>query len=992
MSMRGGKIPIFTVRMRMERLEERTNDTVLPPIEDLFRKEEMAAGLTKEFVENMTFSKYPEVKKSSASALKAMLMNTNNLDELRACGIVGSIIEAVRRVDLKKEEEVQGSHIEHLVESLHILTENNEGMLIRLVSHPMGTKTIIRLCRSLRDKLQALCFDILEWIHQMMDGPRELLNYDILKTLLSPTFLFKKTTSMDVRHRACHLISQLTPKAPMLFDPEVMNMLVLEPKSGKRRIDGYMEMQLLSSLLVHMAWRERVQKGFLPFTFTLISHLLNEVMGEHFESVEHMQQIMRIAVILSKDPKHADYMWSHRLDASLQYLVKTDFSLYRRKAETSSGTKSEEKAKMDKIKKSNVGKAKRKSILDSGERPASTLMFLSLVKPDKGGKNSAARNEDINYFTTRYVVILYENIMNVKMEIVHDLVSSGVLGALLFRVGKGSDRNPRFNKLVTHFLHQILSKVMLYQPHKGHHMSMLPSGKVTKLYCYVRRGEECPPPTEEFLAQQEASLAVGAGGDGESNALISAPATVPSTRVGTANDNTRQQRSSFVGGGGEVELSGLPGADGKAAGRGKVRGILAEAMAMQAEEQARAIMESERENMRQDEEWGSSSSTASGSGKLMVETGAPGAASTNPSGLTPGPGFRKRLQNTQADYDFPKDEKGKNLYPPASPMSPIHTTARPGSVGFAVEDSMGSIDSFTPFGGDGGVEGDVSVLGEPSGVMGDAVAEMSSFDPTKLNKDDVKEIHRLKIMAQSTDLRSISNTLTAQGIVQNFFETLRSPQTEELAVVKEALVGMAIMEFNTYHFVATERRNITALFQIYRQRHDLFFPFLHVLCEMIQSFEVDEKVLEQLVSEHRCTVMLMQAMNLSGWHFHRRDQVYRCFGKLAQVCGKVLYDQLSDSGGISTLCREVELRKAKTRQGRRGNAADDEGDGTEQLMPLLKRDMAATRIQAQVRRRRGVKKVAKVRQEKKEWDDFLSGEKAKKEKEEKNKARMAGRR
>ena len=35
----------------------------------------------------------------------------------------------------------------------------------------------------------------------MIDGPKELLNYDILKTLLSPTFLFKKTTLMDVRYR-----------------------------------------------------------------------------------------------------------------------------------------------------------------------------------------------------------------------------------------------------------------------------------------------------------------------------------------------------------------------------------------------------------------------------------------------------------------------------------------------------------------------------------------------------------------------------------------------------------------------------------------------------------------------------------------------------------------------------------------------------------------------------------------------------------------------
>ena len=386
MAMRGGKIPIHTVRQRMERLEERTNETQFPPIEQLFRKMEDKPELTKDFVEHMTFSSYPNCKEVSASALKAMLYNSNNLDELRASGVIGSILEAIRRIDLKQDENVNGKHILYLVDSLHILLNEDENALTRLISHPIGTKTIIRLCRQLRGALQGKAFDILEWIHEMLDGPRELLNYDILKTLLSPTFLFKRSTLMDVRHRAAHLIAALTPKAPMLFDPEIMNMLVIDEKTGKRRIDGYMEMQLLSAFLVHLAWRDRVEKGFLPFTFTMIGHLLNEVMGETFESVEHMQQIMRIAVVLSRDPVHADYMWSHRLDAALQYLVKTDFSLFRKKARTSHGTQNEERGKLTKLVESGVGKTKRKSILDDGERTPSTLMFLALVKPHKASR------------------------------------------------------------------------------------------------------------------------------------------------------------------------------------------------------------------------------------------------------------------------------------------------------------------------------------------------------------------------------------------------------------------------------------------------------------------------------------------------------------------------------------------------------------------------------------------------------------------------------
>ena len=74
--MRGGKISIHTVRQRMERLEERTNETQFPPIEQLFRKIEDKPELTKDFVEHMTFSSYPECKEASASALKAMLSRT----------------------------------------------------------------------------------------------------------------------------------------------------------------------------------------------------------------------------------------------------------------------------------------------------------------------------------------------------------------------------------------------------------------------------------------------------------------------------------------------------------------------------------------------------------------------------------------------------------------------------------------------------------------------------------------------------------------------------------------------------------------------------------------------------------------------------------------------------------------------------------------------------------------------------------------------------
>ena len=57
--------------------------------------------------------------------------------------------------------------------------------------------------------------------------------------------------------------------------------------------------------------------------------------------------------------------------------------------------------------------------------------------------------------------------------------------------------------------------------------------------------------------------------------------------------------------------------------------------------------------------------------------------------------------------------------------------------------------------------------------------------------------------------------------------------------------------------------------------------------------------------------------------------------------------------------REVQLRKKNVRKSNKGQ--DEDGDGTEILLPLLRRDIASIKIQAQARRRRATKRVAKVR-------------------------------
>ena len=54
--------------------------------------------------------------------------------------------------------------------------------------------------------------------------------------------------------------------------------------------------------------------------------------------------------------------------------------------------------------------------------------------------------------------------MEIKPEIITSLVQSGLIPALLFRVGTGPDLDLRLNILVVHFLYQMLLKISFVQP------------------------------------------------------------------------------------------------------------------------------------------------------------------------------------------------------------------------------------------------------------------------------------------------------------------------------------------------------------------------------------------------------------------------------------------------------------------------------------------------------------------------------------------------
>ena len=77
--MRRGNPSAYQVRLRMERIEERTTATLMPPIEQLYREVPKDPDFLKLLVDNMTFSDYPGAKLGNARSLSSFLMNSNNL-------------------------------------------------------------------------------------------------------------------------------------------------------------------------------------------------------------------------------------------------------------------------------------------------------------------------------------------------------------------------------------------------------------------------------------------------------------------------------------------------------------------------------------------------------------------------------------------------------------------------------------------------------------------------------------------------------------------------------------------------------------------------------------------------------------------------------------------------------------------------------------------------------------------------------------------------
>ena len=504
----------LSTRLKIDRINERTVQTKLPKLEEFYRQRaSVDEEIGKMLVNKSIFSNFPKAQESGAVALSTFLMNAGNRDELKHSGGLGAVIEMLRRVDIRHHAAQLGvtgtgpatgggvggasgtgasgsgvnhgnhEHVSNLIKSLHTLTEDDKQMQERLFAHPRGLSLINDLCFYCHGKDQLLAIEILKSLSGLKNGRTILLEHHTLDVIMSPELLHEKRVGVAVRRCAANLIFRLIDHSPKSLSVQRLIEITID-KDEVRQVDGYTEIQLLQAFLAHLEDLTRNNQR-LPEVFTLFGHLIDEMKSSSFENLDHLQLILRCCLAVSKDQMQVDFMLKRGLGIAMQYLVRTDFLLFRKKTAVDSESLGDDKtvyAMKSRLVGMQRGKVHKKKAMD---RTVGTLMALSLVMPEVHHEKS--RNAEINIFTTESVLRMYTDMLAYKLDLVSELVSSGMIPALLIRVGRGHMINERYNKPVMSFLHSLMDKVMIAQPHRGEVMAMIQPGKPWGVYDYKER-------------------------------------------------------------------------------------------------------------------------------------------------------------------------------------------------------------------------------------------------------------------------------------------------------------------------------------------------------------------------------------------------------------------------------------------------------------------------------------------------------------------------
>lgn len=448
---------ILTTRLRIERIDDRTKQTKLPKIDEVFSRATLLDGnLSRTMVDKMTFSDYPGARLDGAIALSAFLMNSRNISEVKQSGSLGAVVELLKRCDIEKDP--KSDHVVNLIDSLYKLTidgGDDKDCLQRLLTNPYGPLVVLRACKFCSGKLQLIAMNILISVSKLEDSIKILINNNVLNILMTPEMLYRSSTKISVRQSVSSLVNKIVASYPDLF-PIQQYIDISFDSNGHRRIDGYMEIQFLHGFINHLTWLNDNNLK-LAEPFKLFKYFIDEIKLETFESLDHMLLLVKSIVLVSKDSNQIDFMIANGLGCALQYLVSTDFSLFRRKKIKTIESNSKERSKLESMKNE---KYKRLSIQDPGERPSRTLMALSLIKPEKEILNN---NDEVNFIACKSAISLFENLTDDRLYMITDIISSGLIPSLLFRVGQGSDKDPKFNKIFTNFMLNLLTKIVYNQ-------------------------------------------------------------------------------------------------------------------------------------------------------------------------------------------------------------------------------------------------------------------------------------------------------------------------------------------------------------------------------------------------------------------------------------------------------------------------------------------------------------------------------------------------
>jgi hypothetical protein len=295
-------------------------ETTIPSLDALFSTyaKDGNPKLTKELVEQVYFSSFPE--KDASAAFSTLSMNKHNIDGLRQSGSLGVVVEMLGRLNLDTIQappspssasacssltfstsipslssstfsSLSHDHITDLIRSVSILTEDDDTRH-RLLHHPRALYDLLKLLKYSSGLNQEKIFSVIEKLClSTSDGIKIFLDHDIYSTLLSPELLIRSSTLLHIRHQTAILIHKITNYDANQFPVyRLQDVLIQEREDGMVMCvaDGYIEVQLLNSFYSYLNYINNESKASFPNCSLLLKHLINQIRNESFVDLEHV--------------------------------------------------------------------------------------------------------------------------------------------------------------------------------------------------------------------------------------------------------------------------------------------------------------------------------------------------------------------------------------------------------------------------------------------------------------------------------------------------------------------------------------------------------------------------------------------------------------------------------------------------------------------------------------------------------------------------------